>query len=931
MLILVANATVGVLQETSAENAIAALKEYSPDESHVVRNGGKIEKVHAAELVPGDVVVISVGDKIPADARVISVESSVLRVDQALLTGESVSVVKVVEKLGGPDGRRVVQDQVNMVFAGTSVALGRAQCVVTATGAGTEIGGIHSSITDQIAEKTPLKKKLDDFGNTLAKVITVVCVLVWVINIRHFSETAHHGWVRGAVYYFKIAVALAVAAIPEGLAVIITTCLALGTRRMAEKNAIVRSLPSVETLGCTSIICSDKTGTLTTNQMCVSRLVVLDGAGKVRELEVSGSNFSPMGHVVGPSGGAVANAAVDAAVLPGSTAALRDVVLVSALCNNASIAYSVEKDAYHHVGEPTEAALRVLAEKIGTYDAGFNATLAELSHADRAQACCQWLQQRARRLATLEFTRERKSMSALVSDTDRGGANRLLVKGAPENILARCDFAQVGDEAVAMTAELRGSLAAAAERLGSTLALRTMALAVREEDGESGTLAAAITADTGEGFEGIESGLTFVGLAAMHDPPRPEVRDSIAHCGEAGIRVMVITGDAKETAESICRTIGILRDDDGDAQLCYTGAEFDAMDDAEQRECVKTARLFARTEPQHKLRLVQLLQQAGYIVAMLGDGVNDAAAVKRADIGVAMGSGTDVAKLAADMVLADDNFATVEMAVAEGRSIYDNTKQFIRYLISSNIGEVVSIFLTVLLNMPEALIPVQLLWVNLVTDGLPATALGFNPPDPHIMRHAPRSATQPIVTRWLLVRYTIIGAYVGVATILGYAWHYLFSPNGPHISYHELTHFHQCDRLFADRIDCAGTFGGQHALIASSISLSILVTIEMFNAMNSLSENASLLRVPLWTNPSLIAAVLLSFALHFAILYIPFFNTIFSVVPLGSVEWTAIAYISAPIILIDELLKWVSRTFIDPPKSLQSVPAAAVTDNKKMQ
>ncbi|KAJ2765596.1 hypothetical protein IWQ57_004715, partial [Coemansia nantahalensis] len=759
----------------------------------VVRDGGGVRRVKAAELVPGDIIVVSVGDKIAADARVLSIESSVLRVDQALLTGESVSVGKRTAPLAAGDGRVVVQDQVNMVFAGTSVVLGRAHCVVTATGAATEIGGIHTSITDQIAEKTPLKRKLDDFGDMLAKVITVVCVLVWAINVRHFNEAAHHGWVRGAMYYFKIAVALAVAAIPEGLAVIITTCLALGTRRMAEKHAIVRSLPSVETLGCTSIICSDKTGTLTTNQMSVSRLAVLDAAGAVRELEVTGSTFSPEGQLVGPSGATVADAAADAQALPGLTAALRDTVLVSALCNDAAVTYNYEKDSYHHVGEPTEAALRVLAERVGTPDAAFNATLAGLSKADRAQACCQWIQHRFKRLATLEFTRERKSMSTLVREAD-GGAQRLLVKGAPENVLARCAFARAGDAVVPMTPELRAALAGSALRMGATQALRTMALAVREDADQD--LEAAITACQGEGFERVEEGLVFVGLVGMHDPPRPEVRASIASCHAAGIRVMVITGDSKETAESICRAIGVIGSGGDGARLSYTGAELDAMSEAEQRECIKTARLFARTEPQHKLRLVTLLQQAGHVVAMTGDGVNDAPALKKADIGVAMGSGTDVARLAADMVLADDNFATIEMAVAEGRSIYDNTKQFIRYLISSNIGEVVSIFLTVLLNMPEALIPVQLLWVNLVTDGLPATALGFNPPDPHIMQHKPRSSRQPLVSRWLLIRYVIIGAYVGAATVFGYAWHYMFSAAGPQVSYYELTHFHRCAQLF---------------------------------------------------------------------------------------------------------------------------------------
>ncbi|KAJ2695462.1 hypothetical protein GGH99_000108 [Coemansia sp. RSA 1285] len=920
MLILVANATVGVLQETSAEKAIAALKEYSPDECRVVRNRGQTEKVHAEELVPGDIVVVSVGDKVPADARVVAVESSVLRVDQALLTGESASVTKDAAAIEAKAGARaVVQDQTNMVFAGTSVVFGRAHCVVTGTGTDTAIGAIHASMAAQTAEKTPLKKKLDAFGDTLAKVITAVCVLVWAINVRHFGEAAHGGWVRGAVYYFKIAVALAVAAIPEGLAVIITTCLALGTRRMAEKSAIVRTLPSVETLGCTS------TGTLTTNQMSVSRVVVLGADAEPRELEVTGTSFGPDGLVL-RGGHAVRNAAADAEAVPGATEALREVALVSALCNDAAVAYSHERGAHTHVGEPTEAALRVLAEKLGTSDAAFNATLATLTPADRAEACCQWAQQRHRRLATLEFTRERKSMSVVVADAHDKKRARLLVKGAPESVLARCAYARVGADDVALTPPMRAAIAEAAGRLGAELALRTMALAVRDEPSADAAVAAvaesAAAAGEADGLAALETQLTFVGLAGMRDPPRPEARRAIAQCAAAGIRVVVITGDSRETAESVCRDIGVLppkavaAEADVSSLVC-TGSEFDALDAAEQRERAASARVFARTEPHHKLRLVALLQQAGHVVAMTGDGVNDAPALRKADIGVAMGSGTDVAKMAADVVLADDNFATIAVAVAEGRAIYDNTKQFIRYLISSNIGEVVAIFLTVLLGLPEALAPVQLLWVNLVTDGLPATALGFNPPDPLVMRQRPRSATQPIVSGWLLLRYAVIGAYVGAACVFGYVWHYVYSPAGPLLSYSELTSFHRCDTLLAPRIDCAEVFGatGFHARAASSMALSVLVCIEMLNAMNSLSENASLLAVPLWRNRSLVAAIALSFALHAAILYVPFLSAIFGVVPLSLLEWKAVFYISAPVILIDEIFKWYARSFVDPPSA----------------
>ncbi|RKP14584.1 hypothetical protein BJ684DRAFT_5461, partial [Piptocephalis cylindrospora] len=365
LLILIANATVGVIQETNAEKAIEALKEYSPDEAKVVRSG-KVQKIHAVELVPGDIVDISVGDKIPADCRVLAIHTSQLRIDQAILTGEAVSVTKQTSPIS--DDHAVKQDMLNMLFSGTSVVMGKARAVVVQTGSSTAIGDIHTSITSQIAEKTPLKRKLDDLGDALAKVITVVCILVWLVNIRNFSDPSHHGWVKGAVYYFKIAVALAVAAIPEGLAVVITTCLALGTRKMAAQNAIVRSLPSVETLGCTSVICSDKTGTLTTNQMSVTRIALMTSASTVEEFHVEGTSYAPDGSISLPmSQGILEAPAIDRPLLT-------EVAKVCALCNDAHIVFD-PKDGYRNVGEPTEAALKVLVEKIGSTDSSFNSLL----------------------------------------------------------------------------------------------------------------------------------------------------------------------------------------------------------------------------------------------------------------------------------------------------------------------------------------------------------------------------------------------------------------------------------------------------------------------------------------------------------------------------------------------------------------------------
>ncbi|KAF9273890.1 hypothetical protein BGZ68_001128 [Mortierella alpina] len=912
LLILIANAAVGVIQETNAEKAIEALKEYSPHEAKVLRNGS-MTKVYASDIVPGDIIEVAVGDKIPADCRVLQIHSSSFRVDQALLTGESLSVNKTTTVIA--DHRAVKQDQINMLFSGTTVVLGKAKAVVVQTGSDTAIGDIHKSITSQISEKTPLKRKLDEFGDDLAKVISVICILVWLVNIRHFNDPSHHGWLKGAVYYFKIAVALAVAAIPEGLSVVITTCLALGTKKMAKKNAIVRSLPSVETLGCTSVICSDKTGTLTTNQMSVAKVLVVENkAGSVSEYEVQGSSFSPIGNILDAKRRVIPS-------LSAVSQTLNELAQICAVCNNASIAYNQEHNTYSNVGEPTEAALKVLVEKMGTDNDSVNNSLKELETVDRVDACSLYYLGRVRKLAVLDFSRDRKSMSVLVTKVASGrpttrsgntGATTasLLVKGAPESILERCTSVRLSStgDVVPLTKSIRSTLLSKMLDYGEGQALRCLGFAVL--DNQSPHLDEFDLRDP-ETFYKYEQKMTFIGMAAMLDPPRPEVRDAIAKCKTAGIRVIVITGDNKNTAESICRQIGVFSQNEDLTGMSYTGREFDDLSEQEQRTAVARARLFSRTEPTHKSKLVDLLQTMGEVVAMTGDGVNDAPALKKADIGIAMGSGTDVAKLAADMVLADDNFASIEAAVEEGRSIYNNTKQFIRYLISSNIGEVVSIFLTVLLGMPEALIPVQLLWVNLVTDGLPATALGFNPPDHEIMRQPPRNSREPLVGGWLFFRYMVVGIYVGGATVFGYAWWFMFYSGGPQIDFYQLSHFHKCSALFPE-IGCQ-MFTDFMSKKATTMSLSILVTIEMFNAMNSLSENESLLTLPLWSNMFLVGSIFLSMALHFMILYVPFFSNLFMILPLNAEEWKAVVYISLPVILIDEVLKYISRTYVAPP------------------
>ncbi|KAL4760798.1 calcium-transporting ATPase [Aspergillus foveolatus] len=910
--ILILNAIVGVTQESSAEKAIAALQEYSANEAKVVRDGA-VQRIKAEDLVPGDIVHVAVGDRVPADCRLLAIHSNSFRVDQAILTGESESVAKDTRAVN--DRQAVKQDQTNILFSGTTVVNGNATAVVVLTGSSTAIGDIHESITSQISEPTPLKQKLNDFGDMLAKVITVICILVWVINVEHFNDPSHGGWAKGAIYYLKIAVSLGVAAIPEGLAVVITTCLALGTRKMAQKNAVVRSLPSVETLGSCSVICSDKTGTLTTNQMSVGKIVYLSQLGTgVEVIDVEGTTFAPEGSL-SYNGQVVTN-------LAASSSTIRQMTEVMARCNAAAIAYDEKTGTFSCIGEPTEGALRVLVEKIGTDDAATNDKLLSLPASQKLHVSSAYYESRLPLQATYEFSRDRKSMSVLVGT---GNNQRLLVKGAPESILERCSYALLGANGarVSLTKAHLDLLSSEVVEYASR-GLRVIALASVDDVGANPLIHKA---STSEEYAQLEQNMTLIGLVAMLDPPRVEVADSIKKCAEAGIRVIVITGDNQNTAESICREIGVFGKDEDLKGKSFTGREFDSLSHSEQLEAVKNASLFSRTEPSHKSKLVDLLQSLGHVVAMTGDGVNDAPALKKSDIGVAMGTGTDVAKLAADMVLVDDNFATITIAVEEGRSIYSNTQQFIRYLISSNIGEVVSIFLTAALGMPEALVPVQLLWVNLVTDGLPATALSFNPADHDVMRRPPRKRDEPLVGGWLLFRYLVIGTYVGAATVFGYVWWFLYNPEGPQISFWQLSHFHKCSTEFPE-IGCE-MFTNDMSRSASTVSLSILVVIEMLNAMNALSSSESLLTFGLWNNMMLVYAIILSMTLHFAILYIPFLQGLFAILPLDWTEWKAVLAISAPVIVIDELLKVVERRLYNTTVTAPVKENGAVSKPKK--
>ncbi|GLT43292.1 hypothetical protein SLA2020_172540 [Shorea laevis] len=921
-LILIVNAIVGIWQESNAEKALDALREIQSDQANVIRDGKKVSNLPAKELVPGDVVELKVGDKVPADMRLLSLISSTVRVEQGSLTGESEAVSKTVKPV--PENSDI-QGKKCMVFAGTTVVNGNCICLVTHTGMNTELGKVHSQIHEasQSEDDTPLKKKLNEFGEVLTMIIGFVCALVWLINVKYFLSWEYvDGWPRNfkfsfekCTYYFEIAVALAVAAIPEGLPAVITTCLALGTRKMAQKNALVRKLPSVETLGCTTVICSDKTGTLTTNQMAASKLIAMGSrSGTVRAFDVEGTTYNPFdGKIQGwPVGQMDAN--------------LQTVAKVAAVCNDAG----VEQSGNHFVavGMPTEAALKVFVEKMGLPE-----VYGSSDHAD-PQRCSQLWNKMEQRIATLEFDRDRKSMGVIVNSSS--GRKSLLVKGAVENLLERSSFVQLLDGSIVELDPYFRDLILQSLHEMSTRALRCLGFAYKEDLSEFATYngdedhPAHQLLLNPSNYCLIESNLIFVGLVGLRDPPRKEVRQAIEDCKAAGIRVMVITGDNQNTAEAICREIGVFGTHEDIKARSITGKDFMNRPDQKNHLRQSGGLLFSRAEPRHKQEIVRLLKEDGEVVAMTGDGVNDAPALKLADIGVAMGiTGTEVAKEASDMVLADDNFSTIVAAVGEGRSIYNNMKAFIRYMISSNIGEVACIFLTSALGIPEGMIPVQLLWVNLVTDGPPATALGFNPPDKDVMEKPPRRSDDSLITPWILFRYLVIGSYVGIATvgifIIWYTHHTflgidLSGDGHSTVTYSQLANWDQCSswKNFSVSPFTAGSqvfefdtnpceYFRSGKIKASTLSLSVLVAIEMFNSLNALSEDSSLLTMPPWVNPWLLLAMFVSFALHFLILYVPFLAQVFGIVPLSLNEWLLVVAVAFPVILIDEVLKFIGR------------------------
>lgn len=708
LLILIANATIGVWQDINAGKAIDALKKLQASKC-IVKRGGKEISLDSKYLLPGDIVFLSEGEKSPADIRIIEVMTSNFEVSEANFTGEAKSAYKTSDPIF-VDEKPVLRDLRNIVFSTSGVTTGSAVGMVVLTAMNTEIGKIKKMIdeTKETKEKSPLEKKLEEFGDYLTYIIGAICVVVWVINYKNFFDEVHGTFFNGMIYYFKISVALAVAAIPEGLPAVITTCFALGSRRMAANNAIVRKLDAIETLGCTTVICSDKTGTLTTNNMSVTKFMILENdSSNVTPVfkEISGTSFNPIGEIKD----------FDKSYYQNSLN-LQTALRTCSICNLSKI--KIENDGqYAIVGSPTEGALIVFAEKLRIYDSNFTTGNSQ----NDPMAYNYFLRKEYKILYTLEFDRDRKAMSVLALDI-KNNKPVLFTKGACEIIINQCaNYYTRNGKLASLNDQSKNIINDQVNDQFLNKSLRALALSIKEDlpslkdvDYNDKNSLKAFFKDR-ERIREIEKDLTFLGVVGMLDPPRIEVKSAIETCEGAGIRVIMITGDNKNTAESIGVDIGIVETESNLKTCSYTTSEFMKLPKKEQLQALKNNNnmIFSRSEPRHKMELVRLLKELGHIVAMTGDGVNDAPALAEAHIGVAMGlSGTDVAKEASHIILADDNFATIVKAIEEGRSIYMNMKAFIRYLISSNIGEVVSIFITSMFGLPEALNSIQLLWVN---------------------------------------------------------------------------------------------------------------------------------------------------------------------------------------------------------------------------
>ena len=822
--IVVLNTGMGAAQQWRAEKALAALRQMSAAQASVVRDGQR-RGVAAAELVPGDVVILGEGDTVPADARLL--ESVALRAAEAALTGESLPSSK---ETGTLPGELPLGDRANMVFSGTAVAHGHGRAVVTATGMSTEIGRIAGMLDAVPEEPTPLQTELARLGRRLGAVVVIIAfAMIGVLVVAHE--------VRGFAALFEVlllGVALAVAAVPEGLPAVVTAVLALGVQRMAACKAIVRRLSSVETLGSASVIASDKTGTLTRNEMTVRAVVTASG-----RVDFAGAGYAPQPALPLPAGD------------------LRmELERSLAVGDRASNAVLLERDGRWTVqGDPTEGALIVAARKAGLTDEALDA--------------------RFERRGELPFSSERKLMSTAHADHQRGERVRVFTKGAADVLLARCTHELVGAGTRPLDEGRRAELLALNESLARQ-ALRTLGVAFR-----------TLPPDALERRpldEAVEQDLVFAGLVGMIDPPREEAGAAVARSKAAGIRPLLITGDHPATASAIAAELGIASE-----PTALTGADLERMSDDELLRAVRERSVYARVDPRHKLRIVAALQRQGDVVAMTGDGVNDAPALKAADIGIAMGvAGTDVAKEAADIVLADDNFATIVAAVEEGRAIFSNIRKFLRYLLSSNIGEVLTMFLAVLfadaigLRAPGGglalpLLATHILWINLVTDGAPALALGIDPAHRGIMARPPRPAGEGVITPRMWRGIFFVGAVMALGT------------------------------LFVLDASLPGGFveGTGELAYAQTMAFTTLVLFSLFTVFNARSDERSAF-AELFSNGWLWAAVGFSLALQAAVVYVPFLQQAFSTVPLGGGDWLLCAAVASSVLWLRELMKLFS-------------------------
>ncbi|MEQ2129894.1 calcium-translocating P-type ATPase, SERCA-type [Caldanaerobacter subterraneus KAk] len=786
--IVILNAILGFVQEYKTEKSLEALKKLAAPSAKVLRDGEEKE-VEASQIVIDDVILLGAGDKVPADALLI--EAHNLEVDESILTGESVPVHKEAPL----NLNRTAVESRNMVYMGTVVTKGKGKAVVTATGMQTEMGKIAGMMKEIEGEETPLQKRLNKLGKVLVVLALFICGAVTVMGI-----------IRGEpIYYmFLSGVSLAVAAIPEGLPAVVTISLAIGVQRMLKRNALIRKLPAVETLGCTNVICTDKTGTLTENKMTVTKVFcdeeVFDVRGKENEELIKKKNIS--------------------------RSALRKMLEIGALCNNVKVKKEsikigrevLEEDKY--IGDPTEAAIFSFSLKSGISQDFLN---------------------KIKRIEEIPFDSERKRMTVIV---EIDGEKYAYTKGAPDVILELCSFKYVNGKEVPLTPFDKKRALDVNESFGKE-ALRVLAFAYKKLPPKSPIIA-----------EFVERDLVFVGLEGMIDPPRKEAYDAVLKCKMAGIKPVMITGDHKVTATAIAKELNILVE----GEKVITGKDLDEMTDKELEKTCTNVSVYARVTPKHKYRIVRALKNRGFTVAMTGDGVNDAPALKEADIGIAMGKGgTEVAKEASSMILLDDNFATIVAAVEEGRIIYDNIRKFIRFLLSCNFGEVLTMFFAAIMSLKLPLVPIQILMVNLVTDGLPALALGLDPPEKDIMRMKPRDANESVFSRGLGLRIFIVGVLIGISTIGAY--------------------------VFA-----LGYAGLEKA---RTIAFATLVTVEMIHAFECRSERHLIFELGFFTNPYLVLAVLSSFLIFLSTVYIKPLGVIFKTVPLDAYDWLVVVFFSS--------------------------------------